>query len=110
MEKTHKLFQSMVNLNLSPEEFERLTILGQIREQSLRALVSSILRQELNAFADIIEHRNQLNRLQSLGTVSTKRTRGRPRVKETREVLKGVNKAALPASMLDIIEQDHKED
>jgi hypothetical protein len=104
MEKTHKLWQSMINTDLSPSEFLELKTLGEIREQSLRQLVSTILRQELRAYSDIIKQK-QSNRLPtSLDSASPKRQRGRPRVKDTRDVIDPQKIKEKPASMLDIIQ------
>jgi hypothetical protein len=101
-----KLWQSMINTDLSPDEFIRLQILSKIREQSLRVLVSNILRQEMRAFADLIDKEQEsINRLSPLEAgVLKKRPRGRPRLKDAKVFTKRVKEAALPASMLEIID------
>ena len=102
MEKTHKLWQSMINTNLSPAEFLDLRTLGEIRQQSLRELVSTILRQELKAYSLIIVERKILNgSTKSLDSASPKRQRGRPRIKDTLDVI-DVKKQE--KSMKDLIE------
>lgn len=111
-EKTKlKLWQSMVNTDLTPDEFIRLQILGRIREQSLRVLVSNILRQEMRAFVDLIDKEQQLiNNVSSLEAgASKKRPRGRPRLKDAKTYTKRAKEAVLPASMLDIIDDTVKE-
>jgi hypothetical protein len=101
VEKTHKLWQSMINTDLSPGEFLELRALGQIRRQSLRQLVSTILRQELRAYSGLIKE-HEFNVLPtSLDSASPKRQRGRPRIKETNDV---IDPKKQPASMLDIID------
>ena len=104
----HKLWQSMINTNLTPDEFIKLSVLSKIREQSLRELVSSILRQELNAFADIISIKTDVYMLlPSLeANVSQKRGRGRPRLKDMRSFAKINKEEALPVSMAQIIEEN----
>ena len=111
VEKTHKLWQSMINTDLTPDEFIKLQILGRVREQSLRQLVSYILRQEIKTFSDIIEiNRNVHTSLQSLEAgASPKRQRGRPRLKDAKTYTKSEKEATLPASMLTIIEDQLKE-
>jgi len=106
----HKLWQSMVNLDLSPDEFIMLKSLGQIRGQSLRQLVSNILRQELVAFSEIITNHAIANQmLPSLeANASRKRLRGRPRINETKIYLKKEKNEGLPASLLDIIDESNK--
>jgi len=101
MEKTHKLWQSMINTDLTPNEFLELRALGQIRRQSLRQLVSTILRQEIRAYLDLIKDHQSNVLPTSLGSVSPKRQRGRPRIKDTTDIIDPKNK---PLSMLDIID------
>ena len=106
-----KLWQSMINTDLTPDEFIRLQTLGKIREQSLRVLVSNILRQEMRAFVDLIDKEQQLiNSSSSLEAgASKKRPRGRPRLKDAKAFTKIVKEASLPASMLDIIDDTVKD-
>jgi hypothetical protein len=105
-ENKHKLWQSMINLDLTPDEFIYLKALGQIREQSLRQLVSNILRQEMKAFNDIIQSHVDTNvMLPSLeANASKKRLRGRPRLKDERVYTKARKEEKLPTSMLQLIE------
>ena len=110
-ERTHKLWQSMINTDLTPDEFIKLTLLGRIREQSLRQLVSHILRDELKTFADLIEkHSNQLLTTPSLeANASKKRNRGRPRKKDARTYTSEATNASLPTSILEIIDSCKQE-
>jgi len=111
-EKTKlKLWQSMINTDLTPDEFIDLQILGRIREQSLRQLVSNILRQEMRAFSDLIKKRREADVLQSPleAGASKKRPRGRPRLKDAHTYTKIAKDKELPASMLAIIEEQSRD-
>jgi len=106
LKRTSKLWQSMINTDLTPDEFIKLTALGLIREQSLRKLVSNILRQELKTFADIIDekviHNNMIPSLEA--RASQKRSRGRPRDKEARFYTQKAKESQLPTSLEDLID------
>jgi hypothetical protein len=106
-----KLWQSMVNTDLSPDEFIDLQTLGKIREQSLRQLVSNILRQEMRAFNDLIQKKREVDILQSPleAGASKKRQRGRPRLKDAQTYTKVAKDKKLPTSMLTIIEEKLKD-
>ena len=108
MEKK-KLWQSMINLDLTPDEFIKLKLLGQIREQSLRQLVSNILRQELVAFKDLINEKEAIYNAPILGSEQgAKRRVGRPRLKETAIFSESPKNKKQSISMLDIIEDNLK--
>lgn len=112
LKSKHKLWQSLINTNLTPDEFVNLTVLGKIREQSLRELVSNILRQEITTFADLIKNvvnDAALHNSLDASTASKKRSVGRPRLYNTRLFLQEYRDKTLPTSMEQIIDEKLKE-
>jgi hypothetical protein len=111
LKNKRKLWQSMINTNLTPDEFVQLIALGKIRSQSLRELVSYILRQEIKAFHDVImETVDASMLLPSLeANASKKRLRGRPRNNDARIYLQTHKEKLLPVSMEQIITEKLKE-
>ena len=109
-QKKLKLWQSMVNTNLTPDEFLKLIELGKLREQSIRELVSTILRQEIKAFEDLIteSYRGEvLYNALSLGACAPRRV-GRPRLKDARTFTKVVKEKELPISLEELINQNEE--
>ena len=112
LKNKNKLWQSMINTNLTPDEFIYLMALGKIREQSLRFLVSAILRQEIKTFFDIIKPVVDAAMMQSSlapSNASKKRSIGRPRFRDASAYLKTNQEKALPTSMEQIINEQLKE-
>lgn len=103
-----KLWQSMVNTDLTPEEFVQLERLALIREQSVRKLVSGLLRNELRAFNDLIKGSDNATKCSKPldQDLSPKRKRGRPRVVAQACVphIDGIQ-IEVPLSLEDIIEE-----
>ena len=111
LKNNRKLWQSMINTNLSPDEFVCLIALGKIREQSMRELVSTILRQEIKAFYSMIKNVvDDSMMLPSLVTnASKKRLVGRPRKHDARIFMEQNKEKTLPTSMEQIINEQLKE-
>ena len=86
--------------------------LCKIRQQSMRQLVSAILRQEIKTFAELIEKvvDNPLMHFSlDSSTASRKRAVGRPRNYDARNFLQENRDKVLPPSMEAIIDEQLKE-